>query len=127
MSADSRHKIAALIDGTSRQARGVDPLQNLGKILRVIPDPVLRQSTADAWRAGGYSVSDSTTSAIEFRLLQLATMPSGETPSCPDCGGPRLRPWKCHECWNEYQRGKQGDRREKAKRALEIIKRSGLS
>jgi hypothetical protein len=127
---DNADRLASLIDTAARQqAHTVPAEQNRGKLLYAgfADHPELLASMLELATASGCSVSASPSCAVAFRLLQPATMPSGETPRCPGCGGPRLRPWKCHECWNEYQRGKQGDRREKAKRALEIVKRSGLS
>lgn len=123
-------KLSALIDRAARQqAHAVRPDQNRGKLLHTAfsDRPDVLAVLLQVANASGCSASASPSCAITFRLLQVATMPDGDAPVCPDCGGPRLRAWKCHSCWNEYQRGKQGDRRERTKRALEIVRRSGLA
>jgi hypothetical protein len=121
----SAKRLVSLIDGAGRQhGRIVRPEKNMGKILRAaIPDLVLRQSVADTLRASGYSVSASPTSAVAFRLMQIATMPSADAPPCSKCGAEPRRgqeqSWglKCH---SEYQNARR------ARRDQELQKRRDM-
>jgi hypothetical protein len=102
------NKLESLID---RAGQAVDrnsrapalPWQNIGKGLRAMfPDPAQRLLIEDYARAQGHSISASPSCGVAFRLLQVATMPSGAL--CAKCHAVPRRAANqsyCHKCHSE--------------------------